>query len=654
MVYRFVLIFLLLPVFAAAQKPDLLLITIDTLRADHLGSYGHKTIRTPNLDALAAGSLFFENAVCPAPLTLPSHTSLMTGKYPIHHGIHDNAGIVDAKELTLAEILRTNGYNTYAFVGGFPLDHRFGLNQGFDFYDDTFPREKNRSLDFRSERTAADVVAAVQRTTIKRPFFAWVHFYDPHAPYRNNGYKGEIEYVDKQIGALIKKFQRSSTVIAVAGDHGESLGEHGEWTHRIFVYDSTMKVPFWILGPGIPEQRVQKQVRLIDFLPTVLGFLKIKVPENLDGVILPREAGKSAYLESRFPQLELGWSPMAAIRSQEWKYIHAPKPELYHLTADPAEKTNLFAQKKEVAKKMQAQLPDAGEPPALQKEKISPEMAEQLASLGYVGGGSNPGSSNIDPKDRIQIWNQIEKAVDLEHSKPSESIEILERALKSDPQNPMILGFLAQKYAEAGRLKEAKTILTKVLQRDSTNPLALHRMGTVCLKLGEPLEAKKHAEILRNLEKGNVDALILLTQANLALRKPELAMENLQSALRLDPRDAELRNDLGNLYLQSKQSAKAREQFQLVLKTDPRNVQALNGAAMCFFTEGNWKESETKLRDALRLSANDPQTKMNLALLYSKQGKIEEAIQLYRSVESSPETPPDWKEEAGRRLKQLE
>ncbi|HJZ12371.1 MAG TPA: sulfatase, partial [Acidobacteriota bacterium] len=184
--YRFIFCALLFSsVVAAAEKPNLLLITIDTLRADHLGCYGSRTARTPNLDALARESLFFENAVCQAPLTLPSHTSLLTGRYPYHHGVHDNAGAVNQRELTLAEVLKQQGYHTYGFIGGFPLDHRFALDQGFDVYNDLFPREKTRSLDFRSERPAGSVVKAVLETKITEPFFVWVHFYDPHAPYLN-------------------------------------------------------------------------------------------------------------------------------------------------------------------------------------------------------------------------------------------------------------------------------------------------------------------------------------------------------------------------------------------------------------------------------------------------------------------------------------
>ncbi len=650
--HRFLYLFLVLPAVVYAGSSNVLLITIDTLRADHLGCYGNKTVRTPNLDLLAKESLFFENAICPAPLTLPSHTSLMTGRYPFHHGVVDNAGSVNARELTLAEILHARGYHTYAFVGGFPLDHRFGLNQGFDIYDDSFPRQSNQSLDFRSERGADQVLKAVQSVKIQEPYFVWVHFYDPHAPYQHGGYAGEIEFVDQQVGLLLKHFAASNPVIAVAGDHGESLGEHGEWTHRIFVYDSTVRVPLWIRGPGISAARIKGQVRLIDFLPTILRILKVPTPPNLDGVLQPDHAGISAYVESRFAQLQLGWSPLFAIRTEEWKYVEAPHAELYNLRTDPGEKSNVYAKNPEIVKKLRSQIPPSSilHPPS----SISPEMAEKLASLGYVSGSSNAGNSNIDPKDRIGVWNEIEKAVDLESTRPEETIVILERARKADPDNPMVLGFLAQKYAESNRLDEAKQILQQVLTHDPKNTLALYRIAVVCLKQGQVTEAKKWAESLKVLEPGNADAWILVARANLKLKDPNTAATNLKKALDIDPQDQALRIDLANLYMQMGNMELARANFETARQADPGNLQALNGLATCSFTAGDLAAAEALLKKALQGNPKDVQTKMNLALLYSKQGKKAEATALYREVAASAEAPADWRAEARARLQEME
>lgn len=649
---RFFWLLAFAPSFLWAERPNLLLITIDTLRADRLGCYGYTKARTPHLDALARESMFFESAFCPTPLTLPSHTSLMTGRYPHRHGVRDNAGSVPASETTLAETLRQNGYHTYAFVGGFPLDHRFGLNQGFDVYDDTFPREKNRSLDFRSERSADLVLEAALRTRITEPFFLWLHFYDPHAPYLRGGYDGEVAFVDEQVGRVVQKWKNDRTWIAVAGDHGESLGEHGEWTHRIFVYDSVMRVPFWINGPGIAPQRVQKQVRLVDFLPTIFARMGIAPPSGLDGLVLPDRAGAAAILESYFPLFQLGWSPPVAIRTDRWKYIEVPRPELYDLRADATEAKNVYEANREIAKRLQAYIPEAAT--VVSPSQVSPEMAEQLAALGYVSGSTEARSSSIDPKDRIAVWNEIERAVDLENTRPEETLQILENARRLDPNNPMILGFLAQKYAEGKRYEEAGQILQSVLKRDPRNALALYRMARVALEMGQAREAKRWAEMLYEQESRNADALIVLAQVNLKLEDYSSAVSNLKGALEIDPRDTGLRVDLGNLYMQIQEYELGKMQFEEVLRMQDRNVQALNGLGTYWFVHQDWKASGRYLHMASQIDPMDVQTKMNLALLYSKEGKKQEALALYGEVANSPLAPQEWRDEAVKRQRELE
>ena len=647
--YRLIL-FLLLPACAAAAPPNLLLITIDTLRADHLGAYGRKDARTPNLDALAAKSVLFEQAICAAPLTLPSHTSLLTGRYPYHHGVRDNAGRVPEKETTLAEILKQQRYHTYAAVGGFPLDHRFGLDQGFDIYNDEFPHRPGRPLDFGSERTADAVVDAVSRFKAAAPFFVWVHFYDPHAPYRNGGYPGEIAFVDIQVGHLLKLLPLQNTIIAVAGDHGESLGEHGEWTHRIFVYDSTMRVPFFISAPGLTPVRVQPQARLIDFLPTVLSLMKIPANGSWDGAVLPANAGRPAVLESMFPQLQLGWKSLIGVRTGEWKYIEAPRSELYDLRSDPGEADNLFAKRQDIARKLKSLLPQiSGAAPA----KVDPETAERLAALGYVSGGGAGGGSGADPKDRIRVWNEIERAVDLEESDAPRAIEVLENARKADARNPMILNMLAERYAESGKLKEADQVLTGILKRDPQNTLALARMAHLQLRMNRATEARRTAETLLRLEPNSVEAQIVAAQACLALNDAACAGPHLEQALKVDPTDHETRNDLGNLYLQQQKTAAAVREFNAVLQSDPENLQALNGLATEAYLGKRYGECETMLKKAIRIRPDDTQTRMNLALLYSRTDRVAQAVELYRQILANPNTPSDWKAEAASRLKEL-
>ena len=648
-----VILLLLLPAGVFAANQNLVLITIDTLRADHLGCYGNKKVRTPHLDAIAGESLFFENAVSPAPLTLPSHTTLLTGRDPYHHGVRDNAGAVNPKEVTLAEILQQKGFHTYAFVSGFPLEHRFGINQGFELYDDAFPRKEDGSLDFHSERTADATVKALLGTKLVEPFFLWVHFYDPHAPYQNGGYEGEINFVDQQVGILLKKIPMQNTIVAVAGDHGESLGEHGEMTHRIFIYDSTMKVPFFIRIPGQSPKKVKNQAGLVDFLPTILSYMKISIPAGIDGVIVPTQLRQEAHIESMFPALQLGWSPLAGIRTEEWKYIQAPRPELYHLPSDPQEKLNVISKQPEIAKRLREKIPKAAVQNS-QSVEMTPEMAEELAALGYVSGKSTTPNATIDPKDRIQVWNQIERAVDSESSDPAKTISILENARKQDPGNFMILSFLAEEYSDANRFSEAKKLLTDLLKRDPQNVLALSRMANVCLRNQQPEEAKKWANALLKTGYWETDAQILLARINMKLGNTKAAAENLKRVLVLDPRDQDSRIDLANLYLQSNQPELARKEFQKVLETEPKELQALNGIATCDFLANDLTSAEQALNQAIQWGPKDIQTKMNLALVYSKQGRTKEAIALYREVESSASAPLEWKSEARNRIQELE
>jgi choline-sulfatase len=649
-VFRTFLLVLIFPAFLSAAQPNLLLITIDTLRADHLGCYGNPTIKTPVLDSLAQKSLFFENAICAAPLTLPSHTSLMTGRYPVHHGTRDNAGHVRDQEQTLAEIFKANRYHTYAFVSGFPLEHRFGLNQGFDVYNDEFHRVEGRPLDFGSERNAKSVVDAFMKVSTNPPFFAWIHFYDPHAPYLNGGYNGEIEFVDKQLARLIAKINLNDTFVVVAGDHGEGLGEHKEWTHRIFLYDTTMRVPFFIDGPNIKPEKIKAQVRLIDFVPTILNKMKFEVPKNIDGVILPEQAGKPALLESMFPQLQLGWSALRAVRTAEWKFIDSPKPELFDLHADPKESRNVFSQHSDVVKNFRAQFPkDTG----TQTQEISPEMQEQLASLGYVG-GNNQITNGPDPKDRIAVWNLIEQAHDLETKDRKKSISLLESAQKSDPANPMVLNFLAELYTDDKSYSQAKEILQKILQRDAKNVPALLRIARLSLKTEQPKDALLYADRLSKLGENNAETELLIASAYLDLKNFNAAAIHLQKSLEIDPDDDATRIDLGNLYLQLNEDQKARIQFDSVLKHTPGNVQALNGIATCLFNSKNFQQSEEYLHRALLVNAQDPQTQMNLALVFSEQGKKAEAIEIYRRLERSNSVPQEWRDMARSRRTELE
>jgi arylsulfatase A-like enzyme len=363
-----------------AEPRSVLLVTIDTLRADHVGAYGYAAARTPTLDRLAAAGVRFEQAVSPAPITLVSHASLLTGKIPPRHGVRDNGAYrLRDEHVTLPERLRQAGFATGAFVGAYVLDAAFGLAQGFDVYDDRMTGERSGSIGYaeRSAAAVADAASAwIRELPPEQSFFAWIHFYDPHANYTpppgfaaafpGRPYDGEIAYADFHLGrvleALASRPEHAETLVVVTSDHGESLGEHGEPTHTHFVYDATQRVPLILSGPGVPRGAVvASQVRLIDVAPTVLDLLRLPPLEGTQGVSLVpvMRSGAAppadAYVETLAPR-NMGWSPLVGLRSGGWKYIRAPRPELYELSEDPGERVNRISERSDEAARLRERL----------------------------------------------------------------------------------------------------------------------------------------------------------------------------------------------------------------------------------------------------------------------------------------------------------
>jgi arylsulfatase A-like enzyme/Flp pilus assembly protein TadD len=464
---------------------NLLLITIDTLRADHVGAYGYARARTPALDSLARGVLF-EKAYAAAPITLPSHATILTGRYPPGHGARDNGIHMSPTVPTLATVLQARGFKTAAFVAAFPLDHQFGLDRGFDVYGDRLPRDAAGRQ--ANERPASDVVndaiawlgtsdqrpttsdqrptTSDQRPTTndqrpttndQRPFFLWVHFFEPHAPYGNDTsrpvldrYDEEIAACDREIGRLLNALgaRLAETVIVAAGDHGEAFGEHGEYAHSIFVYDTTLRVPLVMRKPGDMSPRVVSDpVTLADVAPTVAKLLNVEM-NNVDGIDLtPAFAGtklssRELYAESFAPLLEFGWAPLRAIRSDRWKYIAAPKPELYDIAKDAGEHSNVLTTEETVARRLDdrvsryslARLPSAsGDRGAGAPEVIN----DRLRALGYSMGPRhelNGGDGRIDPKDRREIAARIAQVTSGELS--GDALQsALEDIVRIDPGN---------------------------------------------------------------------------------------------------------------------------------------------------------------------------------------------------------------------------
>src|SRR2546422_3356861 len=502
--------------FAASNSlPNVLVITIDTLRADHLACYGYKQIRTPNIDSLAADGVRFEHAYTPVPVTLPAHTVIFTGTYPMLSGMHDfAANKLNATQPTLASVLKEQGYTTGAVIGSAVLDSRFGLNHGFDFYYDHFDfnrlQESNLDEMERPGNIVADVTLDWLSKNYQKKFFLWMHLYDPHYPYRppapyseeyrDRPYDGEIAFADAQVGRLIEFLKNKglyrNTLIVLSGDHGESLGEHGEKTHGFFIYNATLHVPLIIHLPGgMHAKTVANLVNLADLMPTVLDALNIQIPAQVQGQsLLPlmspkkEDNARSLYAETFLPRLHFNWSELRGVETETYHFIDAPKPELYDLRKDPGETHNLFAEKKAVTEEMRVRLAKliqqytAGQELA-EKTGLDPALMERLKSLGYAGfsGGSNSGA-NIhalpDPKDRIQTYELFSDAMaDSQHGQYAQSIEKLNAALKTDPDS--VPGHYLQglNYYRTREFPKSVAELERVLQLSPDYALAAFQLG---------------------------------------------------------------------------------------------------------------------------------------------------------------------------------
>lgn len=480
----------------AARTPsgplNVVIITLDTLRADRLGAYGYASARTPHLDALARTGTRFDDAVSTSPITGPAHASILTGRYPARLGVRDNATtpLPDAA-LTLAEMLAASGYDTGGFIGAFILDRPYGFAQGFQTFDGFARVDSGREAN--AERPGVDVVdRALQWLSARpadRPFFLWVHLYDPHAPYSAPApysadfaaqpYDGEVAYADAQVGRVIDALRARGvldrTVIMALADHGESLGEHGEDEHGVFLYEPVIRVPWLVSGPGIrPGKVVTDQVRSLDLTPTVMSAVGLAVPGALDGLDLmpllrgePRPATPAAYAESFYPRFHYGWSELRAVRADGWKVIDAPRPELYNLRDDPRELRNLYDTQRALGDRMIAEATrldrefTGGAPVTV----VQPDAGtmERLRSLGYVGTSATTlpaGERGPDPKDRIDERREFKVLMsaaidDLRGGRTAIAIEKFRRLVAINDKAYDLHQLLGEAHQTLGRLPEA-------------------------------------------------------------------------------------------------------------------------------------------------------------------------------------------------------
>jgi arylsulfatase A-like enzyme/tetratricopeptide (TPR) repeat protein len=571
---------------APARDVNLLLITLDTTRADALGAYGASDGATPNLDRLARAGVVFDEALAAAPLTLPAHASLFTAKYPPRHGVRDNGGFVlDARQRTLAERLAAAGFRTGGFVGAYVLDRRWGIAHGFTSYVDDFDVEKARGpVPAGVERRANDVAdraLAWLETAASSRFFAWVHFYDAHSPYdppepyrtrfAARPYAGEIAFVDSQVGRLIAFLEQrrllDKTIVVAVGDHGESLGEHDESTHGFFVYRSVLRVPLIIASPAGSRRglHVSSTVRAIDLAPTLLELLGVPLGDPVDGRSLvplmtgaSRDLGLDAYSESMYARYHFGWSGLKALTSGRYTYISAPRPELYDTAQDPGQTRNLYDVRRPLADRMDASLRAAARgsddaPP--KTADVEPDVRARLAALGYVGtfveARPHGASPLADPKDKIDLFNLMTDAREkLQDSREAAAgAAMLQRVVAKAPEVIDAWLLLGNERAKEGRFDEALAQYRRALDLEPDYDLALRNIANLYRDMGRPGDAVAGYERLLHVDPRNVQARQELAQALVDAGRVREAERELDTVLAQEPTLAAARNTLGAVRL---------------------------------------------------------------------------------------------------------
>jgi arylsulfatase A-like enzyme/Tfp pilus assembly protein PilF len=612
----------------APADVNVVLVTLDTLRADRLGCYGFNEVATPNIDALCAEGVVFEQATATAPMTLPSHASILTGLIPPKHGVRDNGGFfLEPEKTTLAERLKDGGWATGAFVGAWVLDARWGLDQGFDHYSDRFDLSKYKVVNLGTVQKKGDEVMdlalAWLETVQQRKFFAWVHLYDPHTPYEppepfrsrylGRPYVGEVAYTDQVVGRLVSWLRGAGvwdrTVLVLLADHGESLGEHGENAHTFFVYDATQHVPFVVRTPWGDRGRSKAQVSTVDVMPTLLDLVGLPPEPGTDGRSLARlvldpaaEAGGRAYSETYFPRFHYGWQHLRSLRDGTWKYIEAPTPELYNVREDPGETRNVYKAYSRRAEDLRLALEAMagdGRQAAPDKETLDPETLQRLAALGYVGGGPRVDPAEVlpDPKDKIGLVERIGAARGrAREEKLDEAVGMIRAVIAEDPRiidAHIALGGWLDRLA---RTEEAVASFRRALELEPENEMALSALAEVYRRQG----------------------------------KPEAAIEGYRRVLRLNPRSPNVWYQLATLYLDLGREREAEATYREALAQNPRMGAAYNSLAALAFSRGEVAEAETLVRRGLELERDLRSSRFYLGRILEARGDRAGAERLYR------------------------
>ena len=646
---------------------NVLLITMDTTRANRLGCYGYQRAKTPNLDRLAAKGVEFLNVYCQVPLTTPSHCSILTGTYPLYHQVRNNGAYVLSAELTtLAEVLDDKGFATAAFVSSFTVDSRFGLDQGFEIYDDKFAEAQAFKAP-NSERKAEKTFEAFSRWLDRnqaRPFFCWVHYYDPHLPYdppapynvefAGSPYDGEIAYMDQAIGKTIEALREKGlvarTLVILAGDHGEAFGEKVEAGHGVFIYDGTMKVPLIFYAENhLPAGLIIKsRVRLIDLMPSVLDMLNIQVNKDVQGTsLLPYISGKkkedlSSYIETCFPRENYGWSELVGLVDGDWKYIRAPREELYNLKADPEEIRNTVGAENRVANEKKARLEDAiaryssGIKPG--KKELTAEEKEKLRSLGYLSQSAGaPQGPLPDPKDMVEELRMNQQAETHEfEGNYAEAARVYERILSLRPENPTNYVNLALTRAKMNEFDEALRVLEQGVARIPDSEVLLSRLAHTYMVMGRLEKAMDVWQAVLVANPRYFDALLASGWILDFTGKLEEAGVYFNRAQEVEPENRFLRKYSAENLAKRGMIKEAINVYELLKEDYPDDYEIFQNLGIAYGYAGDLSRSIENLKKAVALHPT-PVAYSNLAVASRKAGAIQEAIDYLKLYLGNPE-----------------
>ena len=631
---------------ARTREQNVLLITIDTLRADALGCYGGPAA-TPNLDRLAADGIRFDFAHAHSVVTLPSHASMLTGLYPFQHGVRDNSGYrLPAGTATLATMLEGEGFSNGAFVGAFPVAAEFGLARGFGIYDDRFGETQSASEFIMVERPADAVVTSALawlRAQGSR-WFAWVHVYDPHAPnrppepfasrYATDPYAGDVAFTDHALGPLVdyaRGLTDRPTLVVVAGDHGEALGDHGEATHGLFAYEATLRVPLIVaqIQPGRTASQSSAGrlvsplgVQLVDLLPTILDALDLAAPE-LPGRSLFRlsasEAGaRASYFEALSASLNRGWAPLTGVLVGREKFIDLPLAELYDLAQDPAEQVNRVDRDPDRARALEARLAAFGPTGAGERRSEDPDVTARLRALGYMAGSAASAdkiyTADDDPKRLVDIDQAVHRGIELfEGGRPADAAEVFRGILARRPDMSLAYQHLAFVEWEQGRLAEAIATLRAALGRVGPDPEIEAKLGIYLAETGALDEALPLLERAAGRPGGSLDVPNALGIAYARRGRAADALATFERILGIDPRNVMALQNMGSVHLEAGNQAEAREAFRRALDANPNWAAAYTGLGVAELRLGHQQAAIDAWTRAVDLDPKDFNALFNLA-----------------------------------------